>query len=185
MPGPGLSHYGDTLMTLASMLVNSTLKRLTRIACNVEDSQLNQVPLQGPLILVFNHVNSLEIPLVYTHLLPRPITGLAKVETWDNPILRPLFNMWGIIPVARGEADTAAMRRSLTALENGNILAIAPEGTRSRTGCLQRGHPGVVLLALRSGAPLMPLAFYGGEKFNRNIFRLRRTDFNILVGKKF
>lgn len=172
-------------MTLAATVINSSLRLLTRMACKVEDSQLARVPQRGPLILVFNHINSLEVPLVYSHLMPRPITGLAKVETWDNPIFRPLFNMWGIIPIQRGEADTTAFRRSLQALENGHILAIAPEGTRSKHGRLQKGHPGVVLLALRSGAPILPMIFFGGENFNRNLGRLQRTQFNIVVGEKF
>ena len=172
-------------MTLAGTVVNTTIKSLTHIFCRVEDSQLANVPDRGPLILVCNHVNFLEVPLVYTHLMPRPLTGLAKVETWDNPALRPLFNLWGAIPIRRGEADIEAVRLSLAALKSGQIVALAPEGTRSGHGRLQRGHPGVVVIALRSGAPLLPVVYYGGEAFLDNIKRLRRTNFHIAVGKPF
>ena len=58
---------------------------------------------------------------------------------------------------------------------------IAPEGTRSGNGRLQRGLPGAVLLAMRSGAPLLPMAYYGGEKFRDNLRNLRRTDFHIQI----
>jgi 1-acyl-sn-glycerol-3-phosphate acyltransferase len=113
------------------------------------------------------------------------VVGLAKAEAWDNPVLAWLFNLWGAIPVKRGEPDLAALRSCLDFLRNGGILVVAPEGTRSRHGRLQRGHSGIVTLALRSGAPILPLAFYGGEALKRNARRLRRTPFHIVVGEPF
>jgi 1-acyl-sn-glycerol-3-phosphate acyltransferase len=78
-----------------------------------------------------------------------------------------------------------AYRHGLDALIAGKIVAVAPEGTRSNHGRLQRGYSGVVTLALHSGAPLLPLVYYGGEHFRSNLARLRRTDFNIRVGRRF
>jgi 1-acyl-sn-glycerol-3-phosphate acyltransferase len=170
-------------LTLTGRIVASSIKRLIRILCRVNDAQLARVPDRGPLIIVANHVNFLEVPLLYTHLRPRPVTGFAKAEVWDNPALRVLFDMFGAIPLNRGEADVTALRQALKVLEAGQILAVAPEGTRSGHGRLQRGRPGVVLLALRSGAPLLPMVFYGGERIWRNLSRLRRTDFHIVVGQ--
>jgi 1-acyl-sn-glycerol-3-phosphate acyltransferase len=170
---------------LRARLVNGTIKGLTRVLCRVDDAQLTRVPQHGPLILVSNHINFLEVPLLYTHLLPRPVTGFAKAETWHNPAMAALFDLWEAIPLRRGEADHAAIRRALQALRQGKILALAPEGTRSRDGRLQRGHPGVVTLALLSGAPLLPIVFYGGERLRGNLSRLRRTDFHIVVGRPF
>ena len=172
-------------MTLIHRIVFSTIKGLLRLLCRVDDAQLAQVPDRGPLILVANHVNFLEVPLLYTHLQPRPVLGFAKVEAWDNPFIGALFNMGGAIPLYRGEADVAAFRQALKALEAGHILCLAPEGTRSGDGRLQRGHPGVVLLALRSGVPLLPMVYYGGELFWHNLACLRRTDFHIVVGQPF
>jgi 1-acyl-sn-glycerol-3-phosphate acyltransferase len=172
-------------MNLTYWAVTSTIKGLIRLLCRVDDAQLAQVPDRGPLIIVANHVNFLEVPLLYTHLRPRPMIAFAKAETWDNPALRLLADLWGAIPLRRGEADVAALHRALKALEAGHILGMAPEGTRSGHGRLQRGHPGIVFLALRSGAPLLPLAYYGGELFWRNLNRLRRTDFHIVVGQPF
>jgi 1-acyl-sn-glycerol-3-phosphate acyltransferase len=77
------------------------------------------------------------------------------------------------------------MRKGLEILEAGDILFIAPEGTRSRHGRLQQGHPGVVLLALRSGAPVLPFAHYGIERYRENLRRLRRTDWHFVVGRPF
>jgi len=173
-------------MTLAYQVVTTAIKGLTRTLCQVDDAQLARVPERGPLILVANHINFMEVPLIYTHLLPRPITGFVKAENLDHPLLGPLLiHLWGGIPLHRGEADMAALRQALEALEEGHILAVAPEGTRSGSGDLQRGHPGIVFVALRSGAPLLPVVYYGSERFWRNLRSLRRTDFHIVVGQPF
>jgi len=166
-------------------VVNFTIKRLTRLLCRVDDSLLARAPAQGPLIMVVNHINFWEAPILYTHLLPRPMTGFVKSENWDKAAGRFLFNLWDGIPIRRGEADLAAIRRGLAALEAGRILAIAPEGTRTGDGQLQRGHPGVVMMALRSGAPLLPVACHGAENYRRDLARLRRIPFNIVVGRPF
>jgi 1-acyl-sn-glycerol-3-phosphate acyltransferase len=170
---------------VAVRAVNATIKGLTRLLCDVHDDQLRRVPPRGPLILVANHVNFLEVPLVYTHLQPRPVIGFAKAETWDNPAMALLFDLWEAIPLRRGEADVEAIRRGLRALAAGRILAVAPEGTRSGDGVLQRGNPGVVTLALRSRAPILPMGYYGSEQLRRNLSQIRRTEFRIAVGNAF
>ena len=172
-------------MIIMGRLVNFTTKRLTHILCRIDADQLSRVPEKGPLILVANHVNFLEVPIVYTQLLPRSVTGFAKAETWDNPVMGYLFDLWGGIPIRRGTADVTALRQGLGALEAGRILAVAPEGTRSGHGRLQRGNPGVVMLALHSGSPLLPMVYFGAEKFRHNLVRLRRTDFHVVVGQPF
>lgn len=171
---------------LAFRVLTGSIKMLAGLLCRVDTAHLARVPERGPLILVTNHINFLEVPVVYTHLQPRPITGLVKAETLRNPFLGPLlFGLWGGIPIRRGEADVVALRLALQALRAGSIVAIAPEGTRSGDGRLQRGHPGSAFLALHSGAPVLPLVYYGGEMFWKNLPRLRRTDFHIVVGQPF
>ncbi|MGD8822733.1 MAG: lysophospholipid acyltransferase family protein [Anaerolineales bacterium] len=166
-------------------VVNTAIRWLTGIACDVDGGALSRVPWQGPLIIAANHINSLEVPIVFTRLRPRPVTGFAKAETWDNPILRPLFNLWGAIPLERGQADMGAIRAALRALQQNQILAVAPEGTRSSDGQLGQGKPGIVTLALRSGAPILPLVYFGHEHYMDNVRKFRRTSFNVRVGKPF
>lgn len=162
-----------------------TARGLTRLLCRIDGESINSIPQQGPLILVCNHINAIELGVVFPRLHPRSVTGFAKSETWDNPILGPIFNIWEIIPIQRGQADLTALRQGLKVLETGNILVITPEGTRSGDGRLKQGHPGVAMLALHSGAPIMPMVYYGNESFYRNVRRLRRTDISIRVGKSF
>jgi 1-acyl-sn-glycerol-3-phosphate acyltransferase len=172
-------------MSFIQWAVIKTVKGLIRIICRVDEGWIEQVPMAGPLILVSNHINFLDIPLVFTHLQPRPLTAFVKVETWDNPIMGWLFNLYDAIPIERGAPDRTALHQGMAALKEGKILAISPEGTRSNDGCLKRGYPGVALVAQISRAPLLPLVFYGGENFHQNFHRLRRTDFHIRVGRQF
>ena len=157
----------------------------TRLICRIDLVSLAKIPRSGPLILVTNHIGSLEVPLLFAHLQPRPVTGFAKIETWDDPFMGWLFDLWGAIPIRRGEADMDALRKGFAALEQGYILAVAPEGTRSRHGHLLRAHPGVAMIALRAGAMILPMAHWGGENFGKNLKRLKRTDFHVKVGQPF
>jgi 1-acyl-sn-glycerol-3-phosphate acyltransferase len=172
-------------MNLTFHIVNFIIKRLVRILCRVDDSQWHKFPPKGPLLLAANHVNFMEAPVMYTHLMPRPVTGFIKAENWEKPFMRWLFNLWGGIPLHRGEADMAAIRAGLAVLDDGKMLTIAPEGTRTGNGRLQQGHPGIVIMALKSGAPILPIAYWGHETFWHNFKRLRRSDFNLKVGRPF
>jgi 1-acyl-sn-glycerol-3-phosphate acyltransferase len=172
-------------MTLSQRAIILFFKILTRVICRIHDEPLVKVPHQGPLIIVTNHINILEVPLVYVVLQPRPIGGFSAAKRWKVWWSRWLLNVTGAIPLHRGEADINAMRRGLEWLNKGNILIIAPEGTRSHDGRLQRGYPGVVLLAMRTSAPLLPLVFFGHENFEENLKHLRKTDIYFEVGDRF
>ncbi len=172
-------------MKRGTTTINWVLRRAFQSVCRIDHTVLRQVPAQGPLILVGNHVNFLEAPILIPHLDPRPVTGLAKRESWKNPLFNFLFNQWEIIPIDRGTVDREAFRLATEALAQKKILAVFPEGTRSSDGCLLPGKPGVVALAVRSKATLVPMAFYGYENFWKNLMCLRRTDFHITVGKPF
>lgn len=172
-------------MRWSEHVVNGIVRLLTGVACRVDEAAFRSLPPTGPLILVANHVNFLEAPLAYVRVRPRPATGFAKAEWWDNPFMAWLFNLWGAIPIRRGEGDVEAFRHALRALDQGSIVAVSPEGTRSGSGRLRRAQPGTAVLALRSGAPVLPLGFFGHVDLWRNLKRFRRTDFHVSVGRAF
>jgi 1-acyl-sn-glycerol-3-phosphate acyltransferase len=95
------------------------------------------------------------------------------------------LNIAGGIPLHRGEADIDAFHAGLKILHQGRLLIISPEGTRSHDGKLQEAYPGVVLLALHSAATLVPVGYYGAERYTENLKKLRRTDFHMRVGQPF
>ncbi|MBU0928655.1 MAG: 1-acyl-sn-glycerol-3-phosphate acyltransferase [Spirochaetes bacterium] len=172
-------------MTVSARILTPLIKLILSGLCRIDASELERVPRSGPLIIVTNHVNFLEVPILYTRLFPRDIVGIIKRETWDNPLLGALADSWGALAIDRGASDLAAMRSALEVLDSGKILVLAPEGTRSGHGRLQKGHGGVVQIALKSGARILPIAHFGGERFWKNLKSLRRTSFTIRVGQAF
>jgi 1-acyl-sn-glycerol-3-phosphate acyltransferase len=169
------------LYTFTSLLV----KFGTELLCRIDKGNIKDVPAKGPLIVIANHTGQLEVAVFFGQLVPRPITGWAKMEAWDNAFLNWLFTLWGLIPVRRGEGDIAALKKAIKALDDGFIFGIAPEGTRNKTGRLKQAQPGAVMLAVQSGVPILPVAHWGGEGFLKNLPRFKRTDFHIRVGKQF
>ena len=172
-------------MTFSQRLVVYTFKAITSLICRIDDQELQRIPRHGPLIIYTNHVNILEIPILYTHLQPRHVHGMLLAERWDIPVLSWVLDVTETIPLQRGKADIDAIRKGLEALDKGEMIVIAPEGTRSHDGILRSGHPGVVLLALHSQAPLIPVVNFGAEDYMENLRRLRRSDFHLRVGKPF
>jgi 1-acyl-sn-glycerol-3-phosphate acyltransferase len=172
-------------MSLSQKLVIHTFDILINLLCRIDIAQLKNVPQEGPLIIVTNHTNVLEIPIIYTQLQPRRVTGFVASERWQKGWSRWLLETCNAIPVRRGEADISAIKLGVKMLREGYLVIVMPEGTRSGDGCLQKAHPGVVTLAMLSGAPLIPVAFYGGERYKENLRHLRRTDFHLAVGGRF
>jgi len=172
-------------MKTSTRAVNWVLRRVFETVCRIDRSEIHKIPARGPLILVANHIHLVEVPVFLPQLDPRDVIGLAKRESWKNPLYNFLFNQWEAIPIDRGVVDREAFRRMLEVLEQGKILAVYPEGTRSRDGRLLQGKAGIVALAQKSGAPMLPIGFHGYENFASNLKRLRRTDFHIKIGKPF
>jgi 1-acyl-sn-glycerol-3-phosphate acyltransferase len=172
-------------MTIAKDLMVLAFRGITNLICRIDDTQLSRVPDRGPLILVSNHVNLVEIPILFTRLQPRPLTGLVLARRWDHIWTRWLLETAGAIPLRRGEADLSALRKAKEMLARGYIVGIAPEGTRSGDGKLGKAHAGVVSLALHSQAPLLPVVFYGSEDYVNNMLHLQKSGFHIVVGEAF
>ena len=119
---------------------------------------IENIPRSGSAMLVANHLNTLDGPAVFI-ILPRQVTVFAA-DKHNHPfsffgwLLRNFANaIW----VARGAADRKALRAAFDALARGEMLAIAPEGTRSKTGALQKGHDGAAYLAARTAFPGNPI----------------------------
>lgn len=174
---------GDKSFTYRA--TNFTFKRIVRTWCRVDDSQWDNFPQDGPYIMAVNHINFVEIPIMYIHLQPRRLTGFVKAESFDDPYYGWIFKLWDGIPLQRGEADMSAMRAGLKALAEEKILVIAPEGTRTGDGRLIRGNPGIVVMALKANVPILPVVYYGHDEIWSNTKQLKRTDFHVNIGRIF
>jgi 1-acyl-sn-glycerol-3-phosphate acyltransferase len=172
-------------MSLSQRFLVMLFRTLARSVFRIHDEQLQRVPARGPLIIVMNHINILEIPYIYSHLQPRPVHGLVLADRWKNPVVAWGLNACGSIPLQRGAGNVSSISKALDVLAAGEMILLMPEGTRSGHGRLGAGYPGVVLLALKSGAPILPVATHGSEKYKANLQKLRRTDFYVSVGTPF
>jgi 1-acyl-sn-glycerol-3-phosphate acyltransferase len=135
------------------------------------------LPKSGPYILAANHLAWADIPLIVLHI-PRKVVYMAKEEYFSSKIAW-LIRFLGAFPVKRGEADRQALRTAEEQLQKGNILGIFPEGTRSRTRTMAKGHAGLAMIALRTGVPVVPAAIWGTE----HVFKKFRPLVTITYGE--
>ncbi len=134
---------------------------LMRLLFGLEGRGQEHVPRTGPVLLVANHTSVLDPPLV-GGVTPRPVSFLAKAELFRVPLFGGLIRRLNAWPVRREGADASALRTALRVLERGGALLVFPEGTRAaREGVLRPAKAGAGMLAVLSGAPVVPLYIRG------------------------
>lgn len=141
-----------------------------------------RVPKTGGLMVVSNHLNNADPPVLAAGMLGRRIRYMAKIELFKFPIgLIPKW--WGAFPVRRFEADMAAMLTAERIIRRGEVLGMFPEGTRSKTATLGEPHPGTALIALRTGATILPCAITGTEAIRTPLVVFRHPKVTVTVGE--
>ncbi len=141
-------------------LIRLLAKRLARLLFRVEAVGTGHIPRSGPTLIVSNHSSVLD-PAIVAVVTPRPLHFLAKAELFSIPVLGRLIAALHALPVKRGGTDPGALRSALRILAAGQALLIFPEGTRGAEGTLGEGKPGAGMLALLSGAPVVPAYIEG------------------------
>jgi 1-acyl-sn-glycerol-3-phosphate acyltransferase len=121
------------------------------------------VPETGGVILAPNHISYADPPTAGCGIT-RKVRFMAKQELFDIPVLGFLIRRVGAFPVHQKTADRAALRKAIELLEQGEVVCIFPEGTRSLDGELQKAVPGIGMVALRSKAPIVPVALIGTNR---------------------
>lgn len=165
---------------LSMKALSSTLMRVTK-------KGLENFPKKGPAILVYNHSGDVDL-VVLAATIPQSVEALAKIENRDDHwLVGPLYRSYGFIWVHRGRPDRRALRVMLEVLEKGRILVLAPEGRQSLTGGLEEGTEGAAFIALKSGAPVYPIAMTGTNNVNvyGNLKKWKRPKVTITIGKPF
>ena len=165
---------------LGTMLMKFLLVLLTRWRVKGKEN----IPAQGPFIVVANHLSLIDPPLLSASI-PRRIVFMAKEEAFRHPVEGPLVRGWRAFPVHRERLDREALRRAQQVLEEGLALGMFPEGKRSPTAQMQQGFPGTSLLALRNVAPILPVGITGTEKINGITFIFRRPQITVNIGEPF
>jgi 1-acyl-sn-glycerol-3-phosphate acyltransferase len=173
------------LLRVAGVVARFALSALARVRV----SGLENVPRDGPLIVVANHLSNADPPLVAGWLTPalgRQMHILAK-QSLFVPVVGWLLRRLGATPVRAGGSDIEAYRVAREVLDRGEVLCIFPEGTRSHDGVLGEAKPGVAMLATRSGVPILPVGVSGTDRFLGRGQRLPRlgTRVELRVGEPF
>ena len=149
----------------AYMIVRALTAPARRVLARVRVENPENLPDEGPVIVAANHISFFDSVLLM-FALPRRVSVLGKAEYADKPVTKWLYCGSGMIPIRReNPADLVqAFEQVEEVLDRGEVLGIFPEGTRSRDGLLHRGHSGAAHLALKTGAPLVPLGIIGTDK---------------------
>ncbi len=158
-----------------------------RLISDVEIIGLENVPDTKTFAIASNHIGRLDIGLVFAGLEQTEFILPLAEKYKKNPFTRFIGYMMGVIWLDRYTTDFKAIREMMTRIKQGGVLVIAPEGTRSKTGSLQEGKPGVAFLAAKAGLSIVPVAIYGTEDkvIVDNLKHLRRSHFKMIGGKSF
>lgn len=133
-----------------------------RLLFKIKVQGLDNIPKRKPFILCSNHINWMD-PLTIVTTLPASyrIHFMAKQEIFNNFITSIIFRKLGAFPVKRENADLAAIKTAYHLLKEGQVLGLFPEGSRSKTGRVQKAYNGAALISVRSGVPIVPIAISG------------------------
>jgi len=146
---------------------------------------LENIPLEGGLIIAINHLSYIDIPLIFTNPRRPDITALITTKYQTHPFIRWFSETAEGIWIDRDVADFTAIRKASQALTEGKAVGISPEGTRSHTHQLAEGKPGTAMLALKTGVPIVPVGIQGTEFAIDRLKHLRKPHMIARFGQSF
>lgn len=163
------------------------LRSLIFLLVRIDQQGAEYLPEEGPVLLYYNHIHYVD-PFVIIGLLrgKRYVVPIAKSELSTGPVIGQWVSWFGVIFVERGEVDISAARAGLNVLKNGDVLMVAPEGTRNKINqSLQKAQPGLGMFVRRTDAILQPVAIWGTPSFPGDFKYFRRPVFHIRYGRPF
>ncbi|MEM9816419.1 MAG: lysophospholipid acyltransferase family protein [Cyanobacteria bacterium P01_D01_bin.6] len=141
------------------------------------------VPQQGPLVVVANHASDFDPPIL-SNCVRRPVSYMAKEELFNVPVLAPAIRLYGAYPVKRGSADRSAIREALKQLDQGWAVGVFLQGTRTVDGRIPHPKLGAALIAAKAQAPLLPVSLWGTHKILPKGRKMpRSTPLTVRIGK--
>jgi len=146
---------------------------------------VERAPRSGGCLLAVNHLSVIDLPFVFTAVHHQRMVAFVANKHRRNLLFRWVLNNAGVIWVRRREMDIGALKVALKALQEGAMLGVAPEGTRSRNGQLQAAKPGIAFMAVRAGAPIVPVVVINTEGVFEAWKHLRRPRMTLKIGPPF
>jgi 1-acyl-sn-glycerol-3-phosphate acyltransferase len=168
-------------------LLRWLVRRVIDLIADVNVIGLENIPNSGAFVIATNHLGFLDLPMLY-YVLDRTDVFIPVAEKWEkHAILRWLAKYGNFVFIDRYNPDIKALRKIISLMEHGNILVIAPEGTRSRSVTLAEGKLGAGYLAAKLNRPIVPGGIAGTEDklVVDNLKHFRRSKITISAGKVF
>jgi 1-acyl-sn-glycerol-3-phosphate acyltransferase len=161
------------------------IKCLLKIFTVYEFIGIENIPPHGGVIIALNHMSYIDTPLLLTNPIRNDLIGLVTTKYKTNKFVSWFADSAEGIWINRDAADFTAIRSASKALKKGLAVGIAPEGTRSKNGQLQKGRPGIIMLAVKTGAPIVPVGITGTESAFSDLKHFRRPKLSARFGKPF
>ncbi len=174
-------------MTRSQRIVLAIIKFLLRISLSWKVDGKENVPSEGPFIMVANHVHLVD-PILLISIFPRWINFMAKEELFRYPFLRVIIRWAQAVSVQRRGTivdKQEAMNQAKSLLNKGLVLGMFPEGKRNHNGKLLPGKPGSAVIASRMDIPLLPVGIVGTEKLKGTSWLWKRPGIVINIGQPF
>jgi 1-acyl-sn-glycerol-3-phosphate acyltransferase len=167
--------------------IRGIIRFIIKLIAKVEIHGYENLPKAGAYVIATNHLGILDAAMLY-YAIDRWDVFIPVAEKWEkNPLFNFLSKYFNLIFIDRFNPDLKALRKIIKLMEQGNILVIAPEGTRSRTATMAEGRPGVSYLAAKLNRPIVAVGLAGTEDkaIVDNLKHFRRSKIVIHAGKPF
>jgi 1-acyl-sn-glycerol-3-phosphate acyltransferase len=155
-----------------------------KILWDVKITGAENIPLRGPSIIMMNHISMIDPVLCMGAVSERFVIPMTKIENVKNPIIGPLVWWWGSYSVTRGTVDRKALTNSIELIKSGQLILVAPEGTRNPNGLIEP-KDGLSFIATKADAAIIPTGISGAVGWEDKLFRFQRPRINVNFGRPF
>lgn len=155
-----------------------------KILWNVEVTGMENVPNDVPAIIMMNHISLIDPVLCMGAVTNRFVIPMTKIENLRNPLIGPFVRWWGAYSINRGEVDRKALVNSIELIKSGQLILIAPEGTRHPEG-LSEAKDGLTFVATKSNAVIIPTGISGAIDWSKKMLHFQRPRINVNFGRPF
>lgn len=156
---------------------------LTILPVRIKSIGLDNIPPDGPTIVMINHRGGLDPFVMLGAVKPRFLVPLSKIENFSTPVMGWFMRKYGAYPITRGEVDRTALQHTIELLKGGNLILMAPEGHRQYA--LGEGKDGLTYVAVKANAVIVPTAIQGTRELVDNLKHLRITRATVTFGRPF
>lgn len=155
-----------------------------KVLWDVTVTGAENVPPSGPTVLMMNHISLIDPVVFMGAVTSRYVIPMTKIENVRSPLLGPLIAFWGSFPINRGEVDRKALMNSIELIRSGQLVLIAPEGTRRPDG-LHEAKDGLAYIAAKADAMILPSGISGAADWKKRLSRLQRCHIRVNFGRPF